>query len=90
MRLSDQDQLTALARFYDDVSKATPADRGVGTERVRAALGLWADAPSEPTWEHFVGVLHEVVGERDAAWMLAGLEPYLGSNRESDSGAPPA
>ena len=74
-----------------DVSKATPADTGVrGAARVRAAFGLWADAPSEPTWDHFVGVLQEVVGEGDAAWMLADLEPYLGRNLESDRGAPPA
>jgi hypothetical protein len=74
-----------------DVSKATPADTGIrGAERVRAAFGLWADAPSEPTWDHFVGVLQEVVGEGDAAWMLADLEPYLGRNVESDRGAPPA
>jgi hypothetical protein len=78
VRLHTQDQLTAIARFFDDVWKATRAQRGdAGVKQVQHAFGLWADAPSEATWEHLTSTVRDLVGEGDAAWMLADLEPYI-------------
>ena len=78
MRLDTQDQLTAIARFFNDVWVATRAEMGdQGHLRIRLAFGLWADAPSEGTWGQFVSTLQDLVGEADAEWMLSDLEPYL-------------
>ena len=78
MRLDTQDQLTAIARFFNDVWVATRAEMGdQGHQRIRLAFGLWADAPSEGTWGQFVSTLQDLVGEADAEWMLSDLEPYL-------------
>ena len=78
MRLDTQDQLTAIARFFNDVWVATRAEMGdQGPQRIRLAFGLWADAPSEGTWGQFVSTLQDLVGEADAEWMLSDLEPYL-------------
>ena len=78
MRLDTQDQLTAIARFFNDVWVATRAEMGdQGHQRIRLAFGLWADAPSEGTWGQFVYTLQDLVGEADAEWMLSDLQPYL-------------
>jgi hypothetical protein len=78
VRLDTQDQLTAIARFFNDVWVATRAEMGdKGHERIRLAFGLWADAPSEGTWGQFASTLRDLVGETDAEWMLSDLEPYL-------------
>jgi hypothetical protein len=78
VRLDTQDQLTAIARFFNDVWVATRAEMGDnGHERIRLAFGLWADAPSEGTWGQFVSTLRDLVGETDAESMLSDLEPYL-------------
>jgi hypothetical protein len=78
LRLDTRDQLTAIARFFNDVWVATRAEMGdKGHERIRLAFGLWADAPSEGTWAQFVFTLRDLVGETDSEWMLSDLEPYL-------------
>lgn len=78
MRLDTQDQLVAIARFLDDVWRATKPTMGsAGAERMRRAFGLYADAPSEATWSNMVDVLIELVGESAASVMLADLEPYV-------------
>ena len=78
MRLETQDQLTAVARFFDDVWRATRSQMGTrGSERVQRAFGIWADAPSEATWDHLEATLRELVDEAEAARILADVEPYL-------------
>jgi hypothetical protein len=91
MRLETQDQLTAIGRFFDDVWRATrdrPETRG--SDRIRGAFGLWADAPSQATWEHFERTLRDLVGEATAITFLADVEPYLGRTVEVDPAAAPA
>jgi len=78
VRLDTQEQLPAIARFFNDVWVATRAEMGdQGHQLIRLAFGLWADAPSEGTWGQFVSTLQDLVGEADAEWMLSDLEPYL-------------
>jgi hypothetical protein len=91
MRLGTQDQLTAIGRFFDDVWRATRDRLGTrGSERIRRAFGLWADAPSQATWEDLERTLRDLVGEANAIKFLAEVEPYLGRIPDVDPDAAPA
>lgn len=78
MRFDTQDQLTAIARFLDAAWRlSAPVLGRQGVERVRAAFGMYATAPSEATWSAMADVLTEVIGEPAARALLSDLEPYV-------------
>jgi hypothetical protein len=84
MRLKTQDQLTAVARFFEDVWRETRDRTGKrGVERVKVAFGLWVDAPSEATWDGLEATLRDLVDEATASRILGDIEPYLGRTPRS-------